>query len=233
MIKKLFLIITALSLSVTLTACRGTGDNIKNDRRFMVSALGFETDGFLIKVTSELIIINSEDPETPPQAKTFSAKSSTVTGALEDISARLSRPMLLEHCGIIAIGDRMNEKRFSEICDYCFAENRITLSAYMISVPDPEELLSGEPESSAAVGYDIMNIIEQQSAANGINTNSRFFEVESARESGKSTFFLPRFEKTESGAVFSGIAVFEHDKQKELVSRENISADSLKRILKR
>lgn len=233
MIKKLFLIFTALSLSVTLTACRGTGDNIKNDRRFMVSALGFETDGFLIKVTSELIIINSEDPETPPQAKTFSAKSSTVTGALEDISARLSRPMLLEHCGIIAIGDRMNEKRFSEICDYCFAENRITLSAYMISVPDPEELLSGEPESSAAVGYDIMNIIEQQSAANGINTNSRFFEVESARESGKSTFFLPRFEKTESGAVFSGIAVFEHDKQKELVSRENISADSLKRILKR
>lgn len=233
MIKKLFLIITALSLSVTLTACRGAGENIKNDRRFMVSALGFETDGFLIKVTSELIIINSEDPETPPQAKTFSAKSSTVTGALEDISARLSRPMLLEHCGIIAIGDRMNEKRFSEICDYCFAENRITLSAYMISVPDPEELLSGEPESSAAVGYDIMNIIEQQNAANGINTNSRFFEVESARESGKSTFFLPRFEKTESGAVFSGIAVFEHDKQKELVSRENISADSLKLILKR
>lgn len=233
MIKKLFLIITALSLSVTLTACRGAGENIKNDRRFMVSALGFETDGFLIKVTSELIIINSEDPETSPQAKTFSAKSSTVTGALEDISARLSRPMLLEHCGIIAIGDQMNEKRFSEICDYCFAENRITLSAYMISVPDPEELLSGEPESSAAVGYDIMNIIEQQNAANGINTNSRFFEVESARESGKSTFFLPRFEKTESGAVFRGIAVFEHDKQKELVSRENISADSLKRILKR
>lgn len=233
MIKKLFLIITALSLSVTLTACRGAGENIKNDRRFMVSALGFEIDGFLIKVTSELIIINSEDPETPPQAKTFSAKSSTVTGALEDISARLSRPMLLEHCGIIAIGDRMNEKRFSEICDYCFAENRITLSAYMISAPDPEQLLSSEPESSAAVGYDIMNIIEQQNAANGINTNSRFFEVESSRESGKSTFFLPRFEKAESGAVFGGIAVFEHDKQKELISRENINANSLKRISKR
>ncbi len=233
MIKKLFLIITALSLSVTLTACRGAGENIKNDRRFMVSALGFEIDGFLIKVTSELIIINSEDPETPPQAKTFSAKSSTVTGALEDISARLSRPMLLEHCGIIAIGDRMNEKRFSEICDYCFAENRITLSAYMISAPDPEQLLSSEPESSAAVGYDIMNIIEQQNAANGINTNSRFFEVESSRESGKSAFFLPRFEKAESGAVFGGIAVFEHDKQKELISRENINANSLKRISKR
>ena len=127
----------------------------------------------------------------------------------------------------------MNEKRFSEICDYCFAENRITLSAYMISAPDPEQLLSSEPESSAAVGYDIMNIIEQQNAANGINTNSRFFEVESSRESGKSTFFLPRFEKAESGAVFGGIAVFEHDKQKELISRENINANSLKRISKR
>ena len=185
MIKRLCSITVVLLLSATLTACRGVGNSIKNDRRFMVSALGFETDGFLIKVTSELIIINSENPDNPPQAKTFSAKSSTIGGALDDISAHLSKPMLLEHCGIIAIGEKMDEKRFSEICDYCFSENRITISAYMISTPDPEGLLSGEPESSAAVGYDIMSIIEQQNAANGAAANSRFFEVEAARESGK------------------------------------------------
>lgn len=222
MIKRLCLIITVLSLSASLGACRGLGSNIKNDRCFMVSALGFETDGFLIKVTSELIIINSEDPETPPQAKTFSAKSSTVTGALEDISARLSRPMLLEHCGIIAIGDRMNEKRFSEICDYCFAENRITLSAYMISTPDPQKLLSGGSESSAAVGYDIMSIIEQQNSASRLNTNSRFFEVESARENGESSFLLPHFIKENDGVCEDGIAVFENDKLKDLISREKM-----------
>lgn len=220
MIKRLCLTFTVLSLTLTLTACRGVGESIKNDRRFMVSALGFESDGFLIKVTSELIIINSEDPDTPPQPKTFSAKSSTIGGALEDISALLSRPMLLEHCGIIAIGDKTDEKRFSEICDYCFSENRITISAYMISTPDPEQLLSGEPEFSAAVGYDIMSIIEQQNAAMGKSTSSRFFEVESARENGKNKFFLPRFIKTEDGVSLSGTAVFENDRLKELISRE-------------
>ena len=114
----------------------------------------------------------------------------------------------------------MDEKRFSEICDYCFSENRITISAYMISTPDPEQLLSGEPEFSAAVGYDIMSIIEQQNAAMGKSTNSRFFEVESARENGKNKFFLPRFIKTEDGVSLSGTAVFENDRLKELISRE-------------
>lgn len=63
---------------------RRHGDSIKNDRRFMVSALGFEADGFLIKVTAELIVINSENPEVSPEARVFSAKS-------RDIEARLRR----------------------------------------------------------------------------------------------------------------------------------------------
>lgn len=223
MIKKISLILTVLSLSALLGACRGAGESIKNDRRFMVSALGFETDGFLIKVTSELIIINSENPETPPESKTVSAKSDTIGGALEDISAGLSKPMLLEHCGILAIGENMSRKRFSEICDYCFFENRITLSAYMISAPDPEMLLSCKPESSAAVGYDIMSIIEQQNAAVGSTANSRFFEVESARENGKTEFMLPHFIKNGDGVLLNGTAIFENDCFKELISREKQS----------
>ena len=126
----------------------------------------------------------------------------------------------------------MDEKRFSEICDYCFSENRITLSAYMISTPDPEGLLSGEPESSAAVGYDIMSIIEQQNIANGAAANSRFFEVEAARESGKEAFLLPHFIKTENGASLSGIAVFKNDKLTELISREKMDAETRQKTCK-
>ena len=126
----------------------------------------------------------------------------------------------------------MDEKRFSEICDYCFSENRITLSAYMISTPDPEGLLSGEPESSAAVGYDIMSIIEQQNIANGAAANSRFFEVEAARESGKESFLLPHFIKTENGTSLSGIAVFKNDKLTELISRKKTGAETRQKTCK-
>ena len=68
MIKRLCLTISSLIFLTCLSACGGTGDSIKNDRRFMVSALGFEADGFLIKVTAELIVINSENPEVSPEA---------------------------------------------------------------------------------------------------------------------------------------------------------------------
>ena len=158
----------------------------------------------------------------------FSAKSRDIEGALEEISSRLSKPMLLEHCGIIAIGESMTAERFSQICDYCFYENRITLSAYMISAKSPEILLGGKPESSAATGYDIMNMIERQSKSDGISTDSRFFEIESARESGKNTFALPRFGMTEDGAADEGIAIFENDRLVRLVSREAANSVSFR-----
>ncbi|MFQ8951733.1 MAG: hypothetical protein ACLR56_01110 [Oscillospiraceae bacterium] len=75
MIKRLCLTISSLIFLTCLSACGGTGDSIKNDRRFMVSALGFEADGFLIKVTAELIVLNSENPEVSPEARVFSAKA--------------------------------------------------------------------------------------------------------------------------------------------------------------
>ena len=94
----------------------------------------------------------------------------------------------------------------------------------MISAKSPELLLGGKPESSAATGYDIMNMIERQSKSDGISTDSRFFEIESARESGKNTFALPRFGMTEDGAADEGIAIFENDRLVRLVSRETANS---------
>ncbi|MFQ8951734.1 MAG: hypothetical protein ACLR56_01115 [Oscillospiraceae bacterium] len=79
----------------------------------------------------------------------------------------------------------MTAERFSQICDYCFYENRITLSAYMISAKSPELLLGGKPESSAATGYDIMNMIERQSKSDGISTDSRFLRLNRRVRAGR------------------------------------------------
>ena len=75
-------------------------------------------------------------------------------------------------------------------------------------------------------------IIEQQNAANGAAANSRFFEVEAARESGKEAFLLPHFIKTENGASLSGIAVFKNDKLTELISREKMDAETRQKTCK-
>lgn len=177
----------------------------------MVAAIGFETAGELITVSVETIIINSELPESEPIPTVLTGTGATVSEALDSIGSSLAKPMILNHCGVIVIGERMNKYWFDKICDYCFNENRITLSAYMISAESPSKLLSGKPESSVAVGYDIMGIIEQQSARTGISYNSRYFEIEGLREKGKKVFSLPHFIRNDSGVSVDGLAVFKED----------------------
>lgn len=177
----------------------------------MVAAIGFETDGELIAVSVETIIINSELPESEPVPTVLTGAGTTISEALDSIGSSLAKPMILNHCGVIVIGERMTKYWFDKICDYCFNENRITLSAYMISAESPSELLSGKPESSVAVGYDIMGIIEQQSARTGISYNSRYFEIEGLREKGKKVFSLPHFIRNNSGVSVEGLAVFKED----------------------
>ena len=208
--KKTVCLILAAFLSAVLCGC--SGENAKSDRRYMVSSLGFSTDGALINVFAEIIIVNSEDPESSPETKLFSAAAQSISGALDKIGSSLEKPMLLNHCAVIAVGEKMTPYWFSEICDYCFNENRITMSAYMISVEDPYELLSEKSPSSAAKGYDIMGMIEQQSERTGLSYSSRYFEVEAVRESGKKTFTLPHFVISESGTSVDGLSVFREDR---------------------
>lgn len=198
--KKLFYAAVALAAACVFAA-GGLGASIKNDRRFTVSALGFEKCGNQIGVTAEVIIINSESAEVKPRSAVFFAEGGTIDGALEKISAKLSRPMLLEHCGIIAVGDSMTEELFNEICKYCIYENRITVSAYIISTNSPKELLNGEPQASLAVGYDIMGIIARQVADGTLESHSRCFEVVRDMNSG-SKLYLPRFIRGDDGAEY-------------------------------
>lgn len=206
--RKIFLFLVLLSC-LTLSGC----SYAKGDRQFMVSSVGFSTDGVNITVTTEVIVINSESSETDPTPQVLSGTGTTISEAFDEIGATLAKPMLLEHCGVIVIGKKMTPLWFKKICDYCFSENRITLSAYMISAKDPYALLSGEPESSVAVGYDLMGIIEQQASRTGILYENRYFEVEGKREKGEKTFSLPHFVRKDEAVTLDGISLFKSDKE--------------------
>lgn len=201
--------LTAL-MCVILGGCRSF-IGAENDRRFMVTALGF-SGSENITVTAEIVTVNSESAEREPSAQILSYTADSIAEALDGISDSLSRPMLLEHCGVIVIDTSLSRERFAEICGYCLKENKITLSVYMIAADDPKALLEGEPVSSVAVGYDIMGIIGQKSETGKINFNNRYFEIENGREKGETVFSVPFFERDKYGVSISGTAVFENDK---------------------
>ena len=210
--KKLSLLLANVIMCCMLAGCSFTSGSAGNDRRFMVTALGFSEIGDNITVTAEIVTVNSESAKSEPTSQVLSYNAKGITAALDGIADSLSRPMLLEHCGIIVIDTALSAKRFGEICDYCFRENRITLSAYMVAADDPAVLLDGEPASSVAVGYDIMGIIGQKGRTAKINFENRYFEIESRREKGEPMFSMPYFSRSEYGVALEGLAVFSGDK---------------------
>ncbi len=203
----------AFCLCILLCSCGDIGGIAQDDRKFMVSAIGFDEDGENIKTSLELIVINGENYDSAAETRVIGASGKTIEKTLDQIASSLTKPMLLNHCGIIAIGAGIDKDRFAEICDYAFYDERITLSAYMVTADDCETLLDGKPEASVAVGYDMMGIIEQESAQSGVAYNSRFFEVEEQREDGKKSFSLPHFVREKDRITADGMTVFYEDTQ--------------------
>ncbi len=208
--KRLIICAFTACMCITLVGCRFSAASSQNDRRFMVTALGFSGDEN-ITVTAEIVTVNSESAKREPTPQVLSYTANGINEALSGIADSLSRPILLEHCGVIVIDTALSAKLFAEICDYCFKENRVTLSVYMIASDSPRALLDGEPVSSVAVGYDIMGIIGQKGKTDKIDFKNRYFEIESGREKGEEVFSLPYFKRGEDGVSLDGLAVFEND----------------------
>lgn len=208
--KRLIISVFTALLCLMLCGC-STPVGTQNDRRFMVTALGFSGNDD-ITLTAEIVTVNSESAESEPYTQVLTYTANSINEALNGIADSLSRPMLLEHCGVIVIDTALSAESFAEICDYCFKENKITLSVYMVAAENPKTLLDGEPLYSVAVGYDIMGIIGQKSETEKMNFTNRYFEIESGREKGETAFSLPYFRRGEDGVSLVGTAVFENDK---------------------
>ncbi len=182
--KKIILLIFAIML---LCGC-------ENDQsEYLVSSMGFDYDGEMYEVCFEAIVVNSEN--TDQTLKLFRGKGETAEEAVSQITKQCTRPLLLSHCGVIAVGEKIGKEQFLEVCDFCYKCEEITLSAFFINTKDAQELLSGKPLASACVGYDIMGLLKQ----NKLYKN-RFFEV---IKSGYETR-LPTVYRKQGGIYFDG-----------------------------
>ncbi len=157
-------IVVVLILITFLCGCE------KTKPEYLVSSIGFEYENKNYTVYFESIIINTENTEQT--VKVLKGSGSNIKNAVEQIRRQSTQPLLLSHCGIIAVQNNVSKKVFKEICDYCYSQEQITLSAYFIKTQNIEKLLSVKPISSACVGYDIMGLLEQNS-----KHKNRFYEI--------------------------------------------------------
>lgn len=162
--KKVFWVLLLLLL---LCGCE------KHGPEYLVSSIGFDKVNESYKVCFESVIINSED--TKQTVKLLKGEGQTIKVAIGQIEKQCTQPLLLSHCGVLAIGDGIAENELKNIAKYCINGKEITLSAFLIKTENAEKLLSVKPLSSLTVGFDIMGLLEQNKTY-----KNRLFEVVNA-----------------------------------------------------
>lgn len=205
-----FRIIIAIILCCLLSGCT-LYEAPKTDRSITVAALGFDGKDDKISVSAEVILINAEDPNEAPTPLVITKTAKTIEQALTEISDQLPWRLVFEHCGVIIIGETINDEWLDKVCEYLFRKSRITLSAYFISANDTKNFLSGGSSTTVSTGYEIMEIIRNQFARTGKNYKNRFFEIEGERQNNVSVYALPFFKRTEEGILNDGIYIYQND----------------------
>lgn len=180
-------IILVLCFAFFLCGCEKTGPE------YLVSGMGFDSFDGRYEICFETIVINTETTEQ--SVRLLKGNGSTVYEAVSQIDRQCTQPLLLSHCGILAIGDSITETELKQIGDYCYSQDELTLSVYLIRTPDAEKLFKAKPISSICAGYDIMGLLKENSGY-----KNRFFEV---LNSGYKAA-LPKISLKDGGLIFNG-----------------------------
>ena len=174
-------------VAVLLCGCQNTGPE------YLISGIGVDVDNGQYSLCFEAIIVNTENTEQ--SVKLLKGKGNTVKEAVEQIKKQCTQPLLMAHCGVVAVGQEVSRAQLKEVGQYCQNGGEITLSAYFVRTENAEKLLSVKPVSSASVGYDIMGLVKRNK-----KFNNRFFEVINSDYKNS----LPKISLKNKGLNFNG-----------------------------
>lgn len=175
--------VLCLLILLSLSGC------YKSNNNYLISSIGFDYEDGMYNTAFEAVISNSETDEQT--VKLIKAKGDTIEKCVKEIEKQCTQEVLLSHCGIIAVGESVDKERLQEIYDYCFKNENITISVRFVKTENAEKLLSQEPVSAVAVGYDILNLTEQTDKS----AKNRYFEI--MAQNGKAK--MPKVTLTKEG----------------------------------
>lgn len=209
--KRIFNFSLILIFLCMLCGCIGYEES---DSRYIVSALGFDSDGDNISVAAEVIAVGEGSAAELPETRIFTSVGKTPASAVYNLGSSLSKGLLMEHCGVVVLGSGIDRGQMKEIFEYCRKENELNLAVYMITAENATELISVKPLSAITIGYEIMGIIERSTEENGISYSNRFYEAEASVTKVVPIFSLPYFALKNNSPIMLGERIF---KDNELV----------------
>ena len=208
--KKLLLLAFCIVFVVSLPGC-GNSFVREADMEYMVSSIGFDKLGQEIKMFAEIIVVNSGESETGAKTQIFSAAGKSPRDAMYKLHSKLSKPLMLNHCGLLVISEKIQVDEIKEIFNICLLDKSITGAIKLIATKNVESLMNLKPESDIALGYEISNALKQYSNFTGAQYKNRFYEIEAYREGKTMSYSLPYFSVENEKYYIDGSLIYKDD----------------------
>lgn len=220
--KKLLSLVLVVLNIVLLCGC-SVKETIASDKQeYIVSALGFDSEGEKIKMTIEAIVINSDDLKEDKENKLFSGVGETVEEAMGDIISQVTQPLSLGHSAVAVMGSELDPTQTEKVFSFLNDNGKINIAIMMIYTKSAFELLSVKPLSSVAVGYDIMSMLEVSEEEKGTAFNNRLYEANSLKFEEMKTYYLPFVGIEDEKPLVKGLGVFKDNRQVRVLENKEI-----------
>ncbi len=197
------IVLTVLCLCF-LCGCKSSRSVISENGRFLVSAIGIDTENGKVLVSVEAITVNSQDSEQPPVATVFESTDTTFNSALETAVSKSAKPLDFSHCAMIVLGKNLKREVINDVYNFCLENKQITVSVGFAETEKANKLLKIKPTSDIAVGYEMAVMLETAFTENKTAFNNRFFEIENLRLKGQPQKPLPYFKTEEERFYLEG-----------------------------
>lgn len=217
MINRFLCFILTVFILISLSGCKNSYPS-ETGMEYMVSSIGFDKTAEKVTVFAEIIVVNSADSSKGTMTQILKADGKTAKTALYNLHSSLSKPLMLNHCGLLILGEGIEGNALVEILNICLDNKDITGAIELVATKSAEKLINVKPVSQIAIGYEISEAIKQNSDFSGIVYKNRFYEVEAGRNATNNVFSLPFFTVEEKQHKISGIKIY----------RNNLSFKTLK-----
>lgn len=208
--RKTIAFILCVTILLSLCGCSLSDAVAGEKQEYIVSAFGFDHEGKQIKMLVEAIVVNTDELSSEKETVLIEGVGEAPQEAMALILSQITQPLTLGHNAIIAVGEKVTASQFDSIIDFCKSNEQINLSAMLVSCKSAKELLSCEPLSSVAVGYDVMSMVEVAENRGTVFSN-RFFEVLAMLTKPLKSFTLPFLEVKEKAFSLSGFLCYKNE----------------------
>ena len=151
-------IVFSLSSCTSLTQMREVEDAV------LISAIGFDKSGQLIKMSVE-IAYKSEEKTV------LSSTGKKIEDCIEEMEKNIPEKLIFSHCGAVVLGQSLTHNTTVSILDYLYLKEDFPLNCYVVSADDAQKILKCEMPNKEPIGYCLSELLSDK----GQDTDSRIF----------------------------------------------------------